>query len=162
MHPVVSEIWAITEHAQWIPTERLDQARGAWDSHMYKATWSACAMAVFAVQQMAGGTEDDPAVLRPRGAPAEVLAVLGDRARGNNAAHATWNLVAGIAVSSFEGLRDPFLKRELQDVSRGFKGSGVYMFAWWAHSAIARIAHDRPDTLIDDVAQIVARLEELA
>lgn len=145
--------------SDWLdPQARLDEARRIWNADEYKATWSAFHVAFFAVQSMAGGSEGQPVAVAPASPPDSILAVLGDRSRAARATHAVWNVVAGVAVSVHGEVDDPFLEGQLKSVSRDYKGSGVYLYAWRAASALSQIKSH--DGAADD--QIRAIEEELS
>lgn len=163
MHPVVEELWQLAAEPRWDPQSRHARALGFWHAHQYKATWTAFRIAFHTVEEMAGGTAEQPMGVIPPQPSDEALEPVGDHRRAVAAAEQTWQAIAAVMTSHNLGVDDPFLERQLREVSSGFKGHGVYMYAWLTNKALQRISDTRDEAgLLRALDNIEADLEQLA
>jgi hypothetical protein len=124
--------------------ERLDEAWALWNEHTGFATAMSMIVAIYTIHEMTGGTEEQPMGIASPDLPAEVVETAGGQRRGTDAAAEAWNVIAGL-LAAHNGLEDLFLQKRIATLSTSYKGTSVFLYQWFAYSALRHLERSRPE-----------------
>jgi hypothetical protein len=142
--PVVASLWTATQSDTFYIDERLDEARAPWNEHKGFATAMSMIVAIYTIHEMTGSTEEQPMGIASPDLPAEVVETAGGQRRGTEAAAEAWNVIAGLLAAHNNGLEDPFLQKRIATLSTSYKGTSVFLYQWFAYSALRHLERSRP------------------